>query len=445
MSDAAAFRNICSVPIRPAWENRSFSRPLEEGKVKNLTCMREIFAELMGAWVRDSPIPEVEERTYDVLYILTSLLAVFGNGLVIYVVLRNPVMRTSRNVLITNLALSNMFLGTIAYPLLWLPAKSSQSYGRVFCKLVNAVPGFNIYCSTLTISLMAFDRYRTVRSTRVSGRHGALGDGRWRAVLWAGLIWAASGLLVLPLILFYDTDHLPVFWEWLVVQDSRGGLAETGEFVFSLCSFPAGKAEHPVWAERVAATVSALQLAFLYVVPLLALLVFNYRLNKFLERNAERSLVAAARIQEDENSDGPRTSTATRRLSRTSRLLLSMALSYALLWLPFSIMSLLMDVGLAKTTSYQHKAWWDRWDRLAKFISILSVCVNPFLYGYLNTNFNREFRRIFLAIPLLRPLFLEAGSRRRPRRPDVPANPVESCPLQQTLPAANGLNSHHRS
>uniref|UniRef100_A0A915HS58 G-protein coupled receptors family 1 profile domain-containing protein n=1 Tax=Romanomermis culicivorax TaxID=13658 RepID=A0A915HS58_ROMCU len=79
-----------------------------------------------------------------------------------------------------------------------------------------------------------------------------------------------------------------------------------------------------------------------------------------------------------------------RRRNRTTALLYAMAVSYAILWFPFIILSLYMQFtgrALNKTL-----------DEVVKMISILSTCVNPFLYGYLNTNFNREFKNIFGAI-----------------------------------------------
>ena len=37
----------------------------------------------------------------------------------------------------------------------------------------------------------------------------------------------------------------------------------------------------------------------------------------------------------------------------------------------------------------------ERIDQACKLVSILSICVNPFLYGFLNTNFRHEFTDIF--------------------------------------------------
>lgn len=87
--------------------------------------------------------------------------------------IRKKAMRTSRNVLIVNLALSNLILAVTNIPLLWLPSANFEvekkgneggkkgfqfPYSRFFCKFGNVLPGSNIYCSTCTISVMAIDR-----------------------------------------------------------------------------------------------------------------------------------------------------------------------------------------------------------------------------------------------------------------------------------------------
>jgi hypothetical protein len=82
---------------------------------------------------------------------------------VIWAVIRKKEMRTNRNVLIVNLALSNLMLALINIPFLWLPSVDFDfDYPRFFCKFANALPGANIYCSTLTISMMAIDRFITI-------------------------------------------------------------------------------------------------------------------------------------------------------------------------------------------------------------------------------------------------------------------------------------------
>ncbi|RCN31266.1 hypothetical protein ANCCAN_22948 [Ancylostoma caninum] len=129
-------------------------------------CLQVFFYQLQTSLRRFN---EWEEIVYTTIYVIISILAVIGNGLVIMAVLWKRAMRTNRNVLILNLALSNLVLALTNIPFLWLPSIDFEfPYSRFFCKIANVLPGSNIYCSTLTISVMAIDR---LVSCIFSGQH----------------------------------------------------------------------------------------------------------------------------------------------------------------------------------------------------------------------------------------------------------------------------------
>jgi len=101
-------------------------------------------------------------------YVLFILLGLLGNGLVIFVVVTKREMRTTRNVFLVNLAVANFILSLIWLPFLWLPTmQGAFPYGALACKLANSLPGMNIYCSTLTILVIAIERYFTVSRIRM--------------------------------------------------------------------------------------------------------------------------------------------------------------------------------------------------------------------------------------------------------------------------------------
>ena len=100
----------------------------------------------------------------------------------------------------------------------------SFPYSAGFCKFANALPGSNVYCSTLTICAMAIDRYAnggncastrqiafafsfyTVRRMSLSGA-----EDRWRTIIFALTIWLVSFVLSLPLLIYYDVSMLYAF------------------------------------------------------------------------------------------------------------------------------------------------------------------------------------------------------------------------------------------
>uniref|UniRef100_A0A914RGI1 G-protein coupled receptors family 1 profile domain-containing protein n=1 Tax=Parascaris equorum TaxID=6256 RepID=A0A914RGI1_PAREQ len=303
-----------------------------------------------------------------------SVLAVIGNGVVILAVIRKREMRTNRNVLIVNLALSNLMLALTNIPFLWLPSIDFEFlYSRFFCKFANALPGSNIYCSTLTISVMAIDRYYTVKKMYASSH----GRQCLRAVCISTSIWIISFLLSFPLLVYYDTTMLYVFKVMNISYGWRQCRLAFTETCLILQLF-----------------MSVMQALFLYVVPLIVLLIFNAKLTRFLQENSRKM----HRSLSDGRSDDAGTLCITaavrnlparrmnvRKRNRTTALLIAMAASYAVLWLPFTLKSAI-DLQLHLI---------ERIDQSCKVISMMSICVNPFLYGFLNTNFRHEFTDIF--------------------------------------------------
>jgi neuropeptide Y receptor len=368
---------------------------------------------------------EWEEMLYTTLYVIISLFALVGNGVVILAVIRKKEMRTNRNVLIVNLALSNLMLALTTIPFLWLPSIEFEfPYSKFFCKFANALPGSNIYCSTLTISVIAIDRYYSVTQMNVTttGRSECL-----RAVFISLFIWVFSFLLSFPLLVYYDTTMLYVFND-VIVYDSERNETRMRSYGWRQCRLSPGVKSDDDRSEvanveshtrTIQLAMSLMQVFFLYLVPLVVLSIFNVKLSRFLKLNAkhinrsksgprrESYALSSGVIVCDDNDTLPssrRCSAAhwtetnaerasERRRSRTTALLVAMAGSYAVLWFPFTVVSVLIDADLLYIEN--GAAIIERIDQSCKLLSILSICVNPFLYGFLNTNFRHEFTDIF--------------------------------------------------
>ncbi|PIC19062.1 hypothetical protein B9Z55_024738 [Caenorhabditis nigoni] len=371
-------------------------------------CLQEFFSQLQGSLRRFS---SWEEVLYTTVYIIISVTAVIGNGLVILAVIRKKAMRTNRNVLILNLALSNLILAITNIPFLWLPSIDFEfPYSRFFCKFANVLPGSNIYCSTLTISVMAIDRYYSVKKLKIaSNRKQCL-----HAILVSVAIWIVSFILSLPLLLYYETSMLYVMREIRVMEQT--GQEITRSFGWRQCRLvSAGRL--PDITQSIQLLMSILQVVFLYIVPLFVLSIFNVKLTRFLKTNANKMSKTRAppkssdsqqnSLKNNNNNNftlrSPTVSTnrnsiverntTNKRTSRTTSLLIAMAGSYAALWFPFTLITFLIDFELVNNQEYVNLV--ERIDQTCKMVSMLSICVNPILYGYLNTNFRHEFTDIY--------------------------------------------------
>ncbi|EYC20065.1 hypothetical protein Y032_0023g849 [Ancylostoma ceylanicum] len=381
-------------------------------------CLQVFFYQLQTSLRRFN---EWEEIVYTTIYVIISILAVIGNGLVIMAVLWKRAMRTNRNVLILNLALSNLVLALTNIPFLWLPSIDFEfPYSRFFCKIANVLPGSNIYCSTLTISVMAIDRYYSVKQLKVASNRSQC----MKAICISLAIWVVSFFLSLPLLLYYDTTMLYVVKD-VNVLDERGGV-KLRSYGWRQCRLaPSRPTTLEMSTQEIQLLMSVLQVVSLYIVPLFVLSIFNVKLTRFLKTNANqmarnRSESRRRRVEAQEaakknaeiHGGNPRSHSipslrssiaeraSDRRTSRTTALLIAMAGSYAALWLPFTLISLLLDLDILYVES--HVAIIERIDQTCKMVSMLSICVNPFLYGFLNTNFRHEFSEIYFRYVLCR-------------------------------------------
>ncbi|CAB3399813.1 unnamed protein product [Caenorhabditis bovis] len=350
----------------------------------NGTCLQKFFSQLQTSLRRFN---QWEEILYTTVYIIISVAAVIGNGLVILAVVRKKSMRTNRNVLILNLALSNLILALTNIPFLWLPSIDFEfPYSRIFCKFANVLPGSNIYCSTLTISVMAIDRYYSVKKLKITSNRKQC----FQAVGVSAVIWVVSFILSLPLLLYYETTMLYVMKEIKVMDPD--GREVNRSYGWRQCRLMATESSlFNIETQSITLMMSVLQVVFLYVVPLFVLAIFNLKLTRFLKTNATKmSKVRTAPRRED-----PFTTIAIYAINSK--------FNYGKAWIdkegePHNIATycdgcFLLDLDLLNTQA--NVGLVERIDQTCKMISMLSICVNPFLYGFLNTNFRHEFAEIY--------------------------------------------------
>ena len=102
-----------------------------------------------------------------------------GNLLVVYAVVRQPAMRTVRNVFIINLAVSDLLLCVVTMPLTLMEVLSNTwQLGNTpfLCQMVGGMQAVSIFVSTMSIAAIAVDRYQLIVNPTESSfeRAGAL-------------------------------------------------------------------------------------------------------------------------------------------------------------------------------------------------------------------------------------------------------------------------------
>ena len=97
-----------------------------------------------------------------IIYCVLILIGTAGNLLVVVAVVRNPSMRTARNIFIINLAISDLVLCLVTAPLTLVEIITQYwPLGNTpfLCKLVGVLQATNIFVSTISITAIALDRH----------------------------------------------------------------------------------------------------------------------------------------------------------------------------------------------------------------------------------------------------------------------------------------------
>ncbi|KAA0195326.1 hypothetical protein HAZT_HAZT002919 [Hyalella azteca] len=280
-----------------------------------------------------------------VAYITLIVLGTAGNILVGLVIARKHEMRTSGNLYVINLTISDITLCLICMPFtLASLMKKNWELGSFICKLVPVLQCTNILVSTATIAAIAADRYMTI--VRIGSRP------RPQCYNQASVlgIWIVSLIFPLPLFSSY-------YLETVKVKDF---------LLYDRCV--------ELWSSR------SVQLAWLitlfliqYIIPILVLVSVHINIKNFLNKHQMHNLSAARKTQElDRNR-------------RTTILLTTIACTFAVSWLPWHVVNLLADFNYFHSPEYFYAIF-----GACHILAMSTACSNPVLYGWLNTNLKKE-------------------------------------------------------
>ncbi|KAL7729420.1 hypothetical protein ACLKA6_008983 [Drosophila palustris] len=307
----------------------------------------------------------IESPWYHLLIAMYSVLIVFGaigNIMVVIAVVRKPIMRTARNLFILNLAISDLLLCLVTMPLTLMEILSKfWPYGScaILCKTIAMLQALSIFVSTISITAIAFDRYQViVYPTRDCLQFvGAV-------TILAG-IWILALVLASPLLIYKEliNREIPPLLQKLGVPHTISYCIEDwplneGRFYYSIFS-----------------------LCVQYLVPILIVSVAYFGIY-----NKLKSRITVVAVQ----SSSQRKVERGRRMKRTNRLLISIAVIFGVSWLPLNFFNLYADMQHPSAVTQRMLVAY----AVCHMIGMSSACSNPLLYGWLNDNFRKEFQEL---------------------------------------------------
>ena len=274
------------------------------------------------------------------LYLMVILIGVVGNSLVVYVVAKHRQLQNITNVFIANLAISDIGLCVFSLPIqLHYQLTDHWIFGSGLCRVVFSAFAMPMYVSTITIMLIAFDRYWIIvypLRRRMT----------FKTAVLLILVTAAISLLLSVPVMYFTTLH--------TVNDTDL------EIYRSYCV-----ERWPVVSARV--VYSVIMFTFQFFLPLLLTTIIYHQIySKLRKRNCRRQ--------------------DTERKNRTNKILVAIVAVFAVCWLPWNVFSLITEFQYQIVRGRHFKFL----DLLLKLFAMSSACVNPFLYCWLNDNFRRE-------------------------------------------------------
>ena len=298
----------------------------EEGRLQNLFSSRSTFSIVLESSIA----------------LLIFLVAVPGNALVLLVVYKTPRLRNAAGILITSLAISDLSLMLLLFPLTFSVMVTGRWLGGFYlCQISGYAVPFLCSGSLQTMALMALDRHFRIAHPI---KHRVVFSVK-RTKLMVVLVWLAASTVQLPYV------------------------ANGGVYTF-----------HP---GKVICFVDFSLLAKLGIVYLVlpSLVIQHFYMKVFLALRANKKRV---KTLDRQSRDTFRMTAQEVRLTRT---LLVTVIAYAICWTPVMIIDFVeMACGgwvLPRGVYIMYST-----------CGLASACINPLVYGFMNRVFRAEYMRL---------------------------------------------------
>uniref|UniRef100_A0A3P8XHG4 Neuromedin-K receptor n=1 Tax=Esox lucius TaxID=8010 RepID=A0A3P8XHG4_ESOLU len=291
---------------------------------------------------------------WSVAYSLVLAVAVFGNLIVIWIVLRHKIMRTVTNYFLLNLAFSDASMAAFNTLINFIYAAHGNWYfGESYCKFHNFFPVTAVFASIYSMSAIAVDRYMAI----IHPLKPRLSATATKVVIVC--IWALAVVLAFPLCFYSTVRTLP----------RR-----------TICYVAWPRPSDDSFMYHIIVTV------LVYVLPLVVMAITYTVVGVTLW---------GGKIPGEASDHYHSQLTAKRKVVK---MMIIVVVTFALCWLPYHIY--FIATGLNKSLN--------RWKSIQQvYLSVLwlamsSTMYNPIIYCCLNSRFRAGFKRAFRWCPGVR-------------------------------------------
>ncbi|XP_078503103.1 mu-type opioid receptor [Lissotriton helveticus] len=275
------------------------------------------------------------------LYSVVCVLGLFGNVLVMYVIIRYTKMKTATNIYIFNLALADA-LATSTLPFQSVNyLMGTWPFGKIICKIVISIDYYNMFTSIFTLTTMSVDRYiavchpvkaldfRTPRNAKIVNVCN----------------WILSSAIGLPVMFMATTKH------------------EKGSTDCTLV-FP-----HPSWywdnLLKICVFIFAFIMPVLIITVCYGMMILRLKSVRMLSGSKEKD----------------------RNLRRITKMVLVVVAVFIVCWTPIHIYVIIKALINVPPSRIETITW-----HICIALGYTNSCLNPVLYAFLDKNFKLCFR-----------------------------------------------------
>ncbi|XP_030628284.1 pyroglutamylated RF-amide peptide receptor [Chanos chanos] len=303
-------------------------------------------------------LPSTAKTTFVVIYTVIFLLALVGNILVVYIVVRRRGIQTATNIFICSLAISDLLICFFCIPFTLLQNISSEWFGGVLvCKTIPFVQTTAIVTGILTMTCIAVERYQgTVHPLKI--RRQCTPHGAYKML---GVVWIAAMIVGSPML---SVQQLEVKYD----------------FLYELSHVCCQERWRSVALRKLYATFI---LVALFLLPLAVMLVLYTRIGIELwirKRVGDSSVLNTMNRREVDK--------ISRKKRRAIKMMIIIVVLFTVCWAPFHTVHMLFEYD------YLDGAYDDVTVNMiiavTQAIGFSNSINNPIVYAFMNENFQKN-------------------------------------------------------
>ena len=289
----------------------------------------------------------------EVFFLVTlNVLSLTGNILVCIAVYKNTRLRTTTNLYIIALAVSDLMSGVFLMPFtLGVLITGEWVYGRVICNLQAYMVMFVVYVSPVTMGLTAFNRYMRICKSEQQYKR-IFSPWKSRALLACAWILVACYIPVPKLTGLQDYVFVPGYA--LCVPAHLNQTGKRVHFAIVLCFF---------------LLTPLLTTIFSYIKVAKMIRQHNAAMSSTIHRGATGSSITVQEL-------------------KLSKSLFVVVFAFMICWIPFWVIVVVRRFHVVKKMPRNIEL-------LSNFFIYLSNTINPFIYAGMNPIFKSEFKKMF--------------------------------------------------